>query len=50
MSLQFWWSNVLQSEIDTFPSEGQLYGYSPFREVQLVCISAVEKNSHGGPC
>ncbi|WPG98550.1 Hypothetical protein R9X50_00134200 [Acrodontium crateriforme] len=32
---EFWWSNVLQSNIDTFPDYGQLYGYSPFREVQL---------------
>lgn len=33
--MQFWWSNVLQSEVDTFPAYGLLYGYSPFREVQL---------------
>lgn len=26
---------MLQSEINTFPSYGTLYGYSPFREVQL---------------
>lgn len=26
---------MLQSEVDTFPSYGALYGYSPFREVQL---------------
>ena len=32
---QFWWSNVPQSEINTFPKYGQLLGYSPFREVQL---------------
>ena len=32
---EFWWSNVPQSTIDTFPSYGELYGYSPFREVQL---------------
>jgi hypothetical protein len=32
---EFWWSNVLQSDIDTFiPYDGVLYGYSPFREVQ----------------
>ena len=24
-----------QSDVDTFPSYGPLYGYSPFREVQL---------------
>ncbi|KAK4901592.1 hypothetical protein LTR27_001364 [Elasticomyces elasticus] len=32
---EFWWSNVLQSETDTFPQYGSLYGYSPFREVQV---------------
>ncbi|KAK3673813.1 hypothetical protein LTR78_006368 [Recurvomyces mirabilis] len=32
---EFWWSNVLQSEVNTFPTAGTLYGYSPFREVQL---------------
>lgn len=34
---EFWWSNVLQSDIDTFePEDGTLYGYSPFREVQVL--------------
>lgn len=33
---EFWWGNVLSSNTDTFiPLAGQLYGYSPFREVQL---------------
>ncbi|GAB7321979.1 hypothetical protein MBLNU13_g03040t1 [Cladosporium sp. NU13] len=32
---EFWWSNVLQSETQTFPQNGPLPGYSPFREVQL---------------
>jgi hypothetical protein len=33
---EFWWSNVLQSDIETFePYDGTLYGYSPFREVQI---------------
>jgi hypothetical protein len=33
---EFWWSNVLQSDINTFvPYDGTLYGYSPFREVQV---------------
>ncbi|OQO02997.1 hypothetical protein B0A48_11281 [Cryoendolithus antarcticus] len=32
---EFWWSNTLQSEINTFPEYGTLYGYSPFREVQV---------------
>lgn len=34
-NLQFWWSNVLQSEVNTYPAAGTLYGYSPFREVQV---------------
>ncbi|TVY86261.1 Peptide-N4-(N-acetyl-beta-glucosaminyl)asparagine amidase A, partial [Lachnellula willkommii] len=34
---EFWWSNVLESNIDTFvPVAGTLYGYSPFREVQVL--------------
>lgn len=33
--VQFWWSNVLSSDIETFPQTGPLYGYSPFREIQL---------------
>jgi hypothetical protein len=34
---EFWWSNVLQSDIDAFlPYDGVLYGYSPFREVQVL--------------
>ena len=34
---EFWWSNVLQSDIDTFePYDGTLYGYSPWREVQIL--------------
>jgi hypothetical protein len=33
---EFWWSNVLSNDTDTFPdTAGTLYGYSPFREVQL---------------
>ncbi|KAK6436836.1 hypothetical protein LTR95_006966 [Oleoguttula sp. CCFEE 5521] len=32
---EFWWSNTLQSEINNFPDYGALYGYSPFREVQV---------------
>lgn len=33
---EFWWSNVLSSDTNTFRSTvGPLYGYSPFREVQL---------------
>lgn len=34
---EFWWSNVLQSDINTFfDVDGTLYGYSPFREVQIL--------------
>ncbi|KAI9735694.1 MAG: hypothetical protein M1818_006302 [Claussenomyces sp. TS43310] len=33
---EFWWSNVLSSDTDSFvPIDGILYGYSPWREVQL---------------
>jgi hypothetical protein len=31
---EFWWSNVLQTDIDAF-NGSTLYGYSPFRELQL---------------
>lgn len=33
---EFWWSNVLSSDVNTFTeTTGALYGYSPFREVQV---------------
>jgi hypothetical protein len=37
---EFWWSNVLSQDTDTFNATigstiGQLYGLSPFREIQL---------------
>ncbi|OCK81792.1 hypothetical protein K432DRAFT_294695 [Lepidopterella palustris CBS 459.81] len=32
---EFWWSNVLSSDTLSFPDIGALYGYSPFRELQL---------------
>lgn len=33
---EFWYTNVLNSQVNTFaPQQGSLYGYSPFREVQL---------------
>ncbi|OJJ68484.1 hypothetical protein ASPBRDRAFT_57866 [Aspergillus brasiliensis CBS 101740] len=33
---EFWWSNVLSADEWTFDNTiGELYGYSPFREVQL---------------
>ncbi|KAH8670963.1 peptide N-acetyl-beta-D-glucosaminyl asparaginase amidase A-domain-containing protein [Xylariales sp. PMI_506] len=36
-SEEFWWSNVLQSDVDTFHSTaGRLPGLSPFREVQVL--------------
>ncbi|KAL8693539.1 MAG: hypothetical protein Q9218_001664 [Villophora microphyllina] len=34
---EFWYMNVLSSQVNTFEDEiGTLYGYSPFREVQLL--------------
>ena len=34
---EFWYTNTFSSEINTFqPTAGTLYGYSPFREVQLL--------------
>ncbi|CAK7566783.1 MAG: hypothetical protein SEPTF4163_004735 [Sporothrix epigloea] len=34
---EFWWSNVLQSDTNTFDAEGNdMYGASPFREVQVL--------------
>ncbi|TGO49482.1 hypothetical protein BOTNAR_0430g00070 [Botryotinia narcissicola] len=34
---EFWWGNVLQSDVETFEDyDGTLYGYSPFREVQVL--------------
>ncbi|GAB7345434.1 hypothetical protein MBLNU457_3768t1 [Dothideomycetes sp. NU457] len=33
---EFWWSNVLQSQLNTFSQNDELYGYSPFREVQVL--------------
>ncbi|KAK6604674.1 peptide-n4-(n-acetyl-beta-glucosaminyl)asparagine amidase a [Botrytis cinerea] len=34
---EFWWGNVLQSDVETFEEyDGTLYGYSPFREVQVL--------------
>ncbi|KAK3075266.1 hypothetical protein LTR53_001544 [Teratosphaeriaceae sp. CCFEE 6253] len=38
---EFWWSNVLQSDTNTFPDYGLLFGYSPFREVQLFIDGAL---------
>ncbi|KAI9760316.1 MAG: hypothetical protein M4579_001720 [Chaenotheca gracillima] len=36
-SEEFWWSNVLSSNTDAFAStSGTLYGFSPFRELQLL--------------
>lgn len=34
---EFWYTNTFNSDVDTFSSTaGTLYGYSPFREVQLL--------------
>lgn len=34
---EFWYTNVFNSDVDTFKSTaGTLYGFSPFREVQLL--------------
>ena len=34
---EFWWSNVLESDVDTFnATAGELPGLSPFREVQVL--------------
>lgn len=34
---EFWWSNVFSQDTDDFNSTvGELYGYSPFREIQLL--------------
>ncbi|KAF2273237.1 uncharacterized protein EI97DRAFT_165328 [Westerdykella ornata] len=33
---EFWWSNVLSSDTKVFGNETSLYGYSPFRELQLL--------------
>ncbi|AEO55901.1 hypothetical protein MYCTH_2300199 [Thermothelomyces thermophilus ATCC 42464] len=36
-SEEFWWSNVLQTDVDTFSATaGELPGLSPFREVQVL--------------
>ncbi|KAL1612355.1 hypothetical protein SLS60_000581 [Paraconiothyrium brasiliense] len=32
---EFWWANVLSSDVTVFGNETTLYGYSPFRELQL---------------
>lgn len=34
---EFWYTNVLNSQVDTFADQvGSLYGYSPYRELQLL--------------
>ncbi|KAF2266670.1 hypothetical protein CC78DRAFT_458814 [Lojkania enalia] len=33
---EFWWSNVLSSDTNRFGNDTTLYGYSPFRELQLL--------------
>jgi E3 ubiquitin-protein ligase SHPRH len=39
---EFWWSNVFSSDTDAFDAAvGELYGYSPFREIQLYIDGAL---------
>ncbi|EFQ89378.1 hypothetical protein PTT_14360 [Pyrenophora teres f. teres 0-1] len=33
---EFWWSNVLQSDVNTFGNETTLYGHSAFRELRVL--------------
>lgn len=33
---EFWWSNVLTSDSNTFGNDAMLYGHSAFREIQIV--------------
>ncbi|KAI4936748.1 uncharacterized protein J4E92_001472 [Alternaria infectoria] len=33
---EFWWSNVLQSDINAFGNDTTLYGHSAFRELRLL--------------
>jgi hypothetical protein len=33
---EFWWSNVLSSDTNTFGNDTTLYGHSPFREIHLL--------------
>lgn len=33
---EFWWANVLSSDTAVFGNDTTLYGYSPFRELQLL--------------
>lgn len=38
---EFWWANVLSSDVSAFGSVTTLYGYSPWREVQLYIDGAL---------
>ncbi|KAL0263453.1 hypothetical protein SLS55_002433 [Diplodia seriata] len=38
---EFWWANVLSSDVLAFGSVTTLYGYSPWREVQLYIDGAL---------
>ena len=41
-SEEFWWQNVLQSDVDTFKDGmGILDGFSPFREVQILIDGSI---------
>ena len=33
---EFWWSNVLQSDVNTFGNDTTLYGHSAFRELRVL--------------
>ncbi|GME34901.1 peptide-n4-(n-acetyl-beta-glucosaminyl) asparagine amidase a [Neofusicoccum parvum] len=38
---EFWWANVLSSDVSAFGSVTTLYGFSPWREVQLYIDGAL---------
>ncbi|KAM3420571.1 hypothetical protein BST61_g3833 [Cercospora zeina] len=38
---EFWWGNVPQSDINVFPGNDSLAGFSPFREVQVQIDDAL---------
>ncbi|OJD34976.1 peptide-n4-(n-acetyl-beta-glucosaminyl)asparagine amidase a [Diplodia corticola] len=38
---EFWWANVLSSDVSAFGSATTLYGFSPWREVQLYIDGAL---------
>lgn len=38
---EFWWSNVLNSDVHVFGNDTELYGHSPFRELQLFIDGSI---------